>query len=162
MAKNFEIQIRSRTWLPVKKLRNVVVESTDDRLFKAATKVEGHAKRSMTGGGKGRGVGKGKPSIAPMPPHRQSGNLANSIKVEKLAISHYVIGPTRFIAYAQIHEFGGIIKVKGIVIHMPARPYMRPALIAILNEFPQLFRNMNFKSTKANKILQQALTQKGF
>jgi len=35
------------------------------------------------------------------------------------------------IVYARIHELGGIIKNawgRGVIVHMPARPYLRPAM----------------------------------
>lgn len=80
-----------------------------------------------------------------------TGNLTNSIGVrrEGKTIQAGVFG----VVYAKIHEFGGIIKpikAKALffidsdgywntvkVVHMPARPYLRPALDNHMGEIKQ-------------------------
>jgi len=82
--------------------------------------VEGHAKVN---------AGSGRPGL-----EIQTGTLVNSINVSEgkktktSAEAH--IGTN--VVYARIHELGGIIKgafgIPGSIVHMPARPYLRPAL----------------------------------
>ncbi len=109
---------------------------TSDVLMEAAKAgghvVERHAKVN---------VSRGRPGL-----EVQAGNLMNAINVTEESKSETLaevnIGPSNVI-YAAIHEFGGVIVpinakvlswVKGAVrvfaniVHIPARPYMRPAL----------------------------------
>ena len=82
--------------------------------------VEGHAKIN---------AGCGRPGLI-----MRLGTLVNSIitvagkKFRTRAWAH--IGTN--IIYARIHELGGIIKgafgIKDMIVHMPARPYLRPAM----------------------------------
>lgn len=88
---------------------------------------------------------------------RPTGTLANSIThentEEKPAVWKSEIGPT--VVYGAIHEFGGIIKPRTAkvlhwvdengdhhfakAVHIPARPYMRPALE---NNIDQVLRSI--------------------
>jgi HK97 gp10 family phage protein len=78
--------------------------------------------------------------------NRQTGNLIGSVQVDEMAVhsegGYITFGPHTI--YAAIHEFGGIILptngpylvfkgsdgnwVKTKSVHMPARPYIRPAI----------------------------------
>ena len=102
-------------------VRNAV---TGEMLMEAAMAgghvVEGHAKVN---------AGSGRPGL-----NIQTGTLVNSINVSEgkktktSAEAH--IGTN--VVYARIHELGGIIKgafgIPGSIVHMPARPYLRPAM----------------------------------
>lgn len=66
-----------------------------------------------------------------------TGNLKNSVQARRAGYTETTAEATTGtpVPYAQIHEFGGVIKQtnawgKGInqTITMPARPYMRPAV----------------------------------
>ena len=58
---------------------------------------------------------------------RVTGTLAASINTEERTSSSVAVGTN--VEYARIHEFGGTIAhVGGGTTHMPARPYLRPAL----------------------------------
>ena len=82
--------------------------------------VEGHAKIN---------AGSGRPGL-----RIQSGHLVGSINVSEGIISKLRawadIGTN--VIYARIHELGGIIKGAfgnpDTIVHMPARPYLRPAM----------------------------------
>ena len=84
--------------------------------------VEGHAKVNASKGGTTH-------------LNVRTGHLVNAIatsegkKAETYAEAH--IGPWD-VVYARIHELGGMIKgafgIEDLVVHMPARPYLRPAL----------------------------------
>ena len=82
--------------------------------------VEGHAKVN---------AGSGRPGL-----NIQTGTLVNSINVsagKKTKTSAEALIGTN-VVYARIHELGGIIKgafgIPGSIVHMPARPYLRPGL----------------------------------
>lgn len=97
---------------------------TDNMLMDAAMAggfvVEGHAKIN---------AGSGRPGLI-----MRTGALVNSLITEKGKKSktraESNIGTN--IIYARIHELGGIIKgafgIAGMIVHMPARPYLRPAM----------------------------------
>ena len=82
--------------------------------------VEGHAKiNASKGGTKYLNI--------------RTGALVNSITVDegKQTKTRADVGVGTNMIYARIHELGGIIKNawgRGITAHMPARPYLRPAL----------------------------------
>ena len=81
--------------------------------------VEGHAKIK---------AGSGRPGLI-----MRTGALVNSIIVDKIKKSKTFaqVGIGTNLVYARIHELGGIIKNafgRGIIVHMPARPYLRPAM----------------------------------
>jgi phage gpG-like protein len=79
--------------------------------------IEGHAKVNASSGRPGLEV--------------QTGNLMNAINVTEGSKSETYaevnIGPGS-VVYAAIHEFGGVIVTENATIHIPARPYMRPAI----------------------------------
>ena len=71
--------------------------------------------------------------------HRRTGTLAASINTKRVSKTTVTVGTN--VEYAAIHEFGGTIKSAGYhqvaaggivhdtgIIHMPPRPYLRPAL----------------------------------
>jgi len=81
--------------------------------------VEGHAKIK---------AGSGRPGLI-----MRTGALVNSIIVDKIKKSKTFaqVGIGTNLVYARIHELGGIIKNafgRGIIVHMPARPYLRPVM----------------------------------
>ena len=101
-------------------VRNAV---TGEMLMNAAEAggfvVEGHAKIK---------AGSGRPGLI-----MRTGALVNSIIVDKIKKSKTFaqVGIGTNLVYARIHELGGIIKNafgRGIIVHMPARPYLRPAM----------------------------------
>ena len=102
-------------------VRNAVTgEMLMDAAEAGGNVVEGHAKINASSGRPGLRI--------------QTGHLSSAIKTTKgklsktLAWAH--IGPGS-VVYARIHELGGIIKNawgRGIIVHMPARPYLRPAM----------------------------------
>ena len=96
---------------------------------KAALIVEGNAKKSMRQGG---GAAK-TPSDAPNPPNVQTGALRASITHAKAGFG-YIVGPTEI--YGKFHEFG--------TRNLPARPFIFPALLKSMREFPQLWRDLKF------------------
>lgn len=82
--------------------------------------VEGHAKVN---------AGSGRPGLI-----MRTGALVNSIIVDEIkkGKTKSEVGIGTNMVYARIHELGGIIKgafgLEGMIVHMPARPYLRPAL----------------------------------
>ena len=62
--------------------------------------------------------------------HVRSGALRASIHVSESkqteTYAEVAVGPT--VVYARIHEYGGVITTANAIIHIPARPYMRPAV----------------------------------
>jgi len=163
------ITMKSKTWMDEKGVRKAVKEASVKPIYKAAASVRTEAIRSMKGGRKAPSKGakpEPVPSVAPAPPHRQTSVLANSIQIEMDGTTAR-IGPT--VKYGRIHEFGGLIpvtakmrgyllyafgwSVKADAIHMPARPYMRPALARAKVKFAKLFRNLPLASTKAGRRL---------
>jgi len=101
-------------------VRNAV---TGEMLMNAAEAggfvVEGHAKIK---------AGSGRPGLI-----MRTGALVNSIITErgKRSKTRAEANIGTNLVYARIHELGGIIKNafgRGIIVHMPARPYLRPAM----------------------------------
>lgn len=73
-------------------------------------------------------AGSGRPGLI-----MRIGTLVNSIIVDAIKKTKTLaeVGIGTNIIYARIHELGGIIKNawgRGIIVHMPARPYLRPAM----------------------------------
>ena len=105
--------------------------------------VEGHAKIK---------AGSGRPGLI-----MRTGALVNSIIVDKIKKSKTFaqVGIGTNLVYARIHELGGIIKNafgRGIIVHMPARPYLRPAMDENEGDIrkaveTELWRNLN-KATR--------------
>lgn len=123
---------------------------TDAMLMDAAMAggfvVEGHAKINASKGGTEH-------------LNIRSGYLVGAIqakegkKTKTRAWSH--IGPGS-VVYARIHELGGIIMgafgIKDLAVHMPARPYLRPAMDENENDIQkavesEIWRNLD-KATK--------------
>ena len=96
---------------------------------KAALIVERNAKMSMrTGGGAAK-----TPSNAPNPPNVQTGALRASITHARVGFG-YIVGPQE--KYGKYHEFG--------TRNLPARPFIFPALLKSMREFPGLWRDLKF------------------
>ena len=126
-------------------VRNAV---TGDQLMQIAKAggfvVEAHAKIN---------AGSGRPGLRMI-----TGNLVNSISVSegrKTETGADVDIGTN-VVYARIHELGGIIKgafgIANMIVHMPARPYLRPAMDEnepdiIKAVMTELWRHLN-KATK--------------
>ena len=102
-------------------VRNAVTgEMLMDAAMAGGNVVEVHAKIK---------AGSGRPGLI-----MRTGHLVNSIKATRGKLSKTLawsyIGPGS-VVYARIHELGGIIKNafgRGIIVHIPARPYLRPAM----------------------------------
>ena len=178
-------KFEGKSWLDVEGVKKAVRQASVDPFVKAATIVRNEAVRSMKKGGRirERGTGgqfvkstRGEPSEAPNPPHAQTATLRNSIKIERTKKGTYLVGPTTRAFYGVVHEFGAVIKVTpkmrgflhfiGIhlkpstkVIHIPPRPFMRPALFRALNKFPDLFKNLKLGQTRAGRALNRALNR---
>jgi len=127
-------------------VRNAV---TGDQLMEIAEAgghvVEAHAKIN---------AGSGRPGLRMI-----TGHLVNAISVIKgkktKTYADVGIGPMD-VVYARIHELGGIIKgafgIADMIVHMPARPYLRPAMDENEEEIKaavhtELWRHLN-KATK--------------
>lgn len=85
----------------------------DDALYRAGLKIETTAVKYYLSG--------------PRPDHldRQTGTLAASINTQRKGKGAVSVGTN--VEYARIHEYGGTIQQDKRVIHMPARPFLRPA-----------------------------------
>ena len=140
-----ELKMRSKFMLHPKQLMGAVQEASFSPQEKCAELVKLEAKRLLSvGGGKGRAVGKGKPSQPGEPPRLQSGNLRLSIKWERWK-NGYIIGPTVAAPYGKYLERG--------TRKMAARPFMRPALLNMKSRFIQKFRNANLNRTRFGRWL---------
>jgi len=102
-------------------VRNAVTSNMlMDAAMAGGNVVEGHAKIN---------AGSGRPGLI-----MRTGTLVNSLITEagKRAKNFAEANIGTNIIYARIHELGGVIKGafgrKGLIVHMPARPYLRPAL----------------------------------
>ena len=110
------------------KLMRPIDKAIPERALKCAVIVEGEAKRSMrTGGGR-----RHRPSKRGTPPNVQTGALRSSIQSAKYETAGAIVGPTLF--YGGIHEKGGR--------HHPKRPFMRPALMRSVRQFPKQFEGL--------------------
>jgi len=140
-------------------------------------------KRSVRRRGKGGRFLKSKdmkqvPSHPGTPPHAQTKILRNSISTAKTARGTFIVGPTRQAHYGRVHEFGAVIPVtermrrflaavKGMhlrksttSIHIPKRPFMRPALRRAKGRFALQFKNLNLARTRAGARLNSKKGQK--
>lgn len=168
-----KLQFKSKTWLDKDGVEKAVKEASIAPMEQAALMVEREAKRSMKAGGGGRAGERGKPSPAGRPPHTQTGTLRSSIHSDVTARGTYVIGPTSPAVYGRIHEFGGMINVTDKMrrylhsigihlrssttkIHLPPRPFMRPALYQVLDKYVDLFDGMDLGNTTAGRVLNRA------
>jgi len=129
---------------------NAVRNAVTGRMLMDAAKaggfvVEGHAKINASKGGTEH-------------LNIRTGALVNSITVDegKQTKTRAEVGIGTNIIYARIHELGGMIKkafgIAGITVHMPARPYLRPALDENENDIrgaveAEIWRNLN-KATR--------------
>ena len=171
------INFDSSTWVDMKDLELAVEQAVQPRLDQIAYMVEREAKASMKEGGR-RG-GELIPSTPPNPPHAQSRNLRGSIQYAKTEKGSRVIGPTRAGWYGRAHEFGALIRVtqkmrnflawkfgwylkkSTKVIHLPKRPFMRPALYRVIDLMPELFANLGLANTPIGRRIQASRKRKG-
>lgn len=162
-------ELRISTHLDTKEVLEKVQKASIEAKHKCALLVEAEAKKLLSKGGSklqqqsGMGAGLKKiyiPSPPGEPPRLKSGNLRNSIATARTEKDTYVVGPSKTAFYGQIHEFGRVIKVTprmrmwlglnlGIwlkketgTIHIPPRPFMKPALLKVMSRFPEQFRNL--------------------
>ena len=63
-----------------------------------------------------------------------TGNLRRSIQTDRSDIGNLSIRVGTNSVYSRIHEFGGL--------HMPARPYMRPAYKAVKGKMKEQFKGL--------------------
>ena len=159
---------KSKYFLDVKNVSKAVEQASKDPLKECATITEIEMRRLLSvGGGGGRSVGRGKPSSPGSPPHLQTANLRNSIRKAKEGMRNiWVIGPTRVAWYGRVHEFGAMIKVtakmRGFLhsigihlkastsqLHIPPRPFARPALHSAMKKYPAKFRRIGLANTQA-------------
>lgn len=162
------IDLKAKIYLSTDEVAAKLKAGATVSLAKCALLVEAEAKQLLSRGGKQLGTTpllatkvptKYTPSEVGKPPHLRSGNLRASIRTERTDAGSYVIGPTTTALYGRIHEFGGHISVTakmrgwlgmnlgiwkaiGSTIHIPARPFMKPALDHCLVKFPELFKNI--------------------
>lgn len=160
MASKVQAVTTSKTWLSPKLLMEMFEEAAEPRLEDCSILVRNSAVRSMKQGGKSMkarknsrayynsALGRWVIAAAPgKPPHAQTKNLRNAIRVQQLG-SVFLIGPTGRAWYGAVHEFGG-------------RPFMRPALYREINKFPKLFKQLNLKDTRAARAIERALARMG-
>ena len=168
------IGIKSETWLNAREVRRAVNEAVIEPLDQGALLIKTTAQKSMKMGG-----GTEKNSSAPGdPPNVQSGNLLREIDWAREGDTNRVIGPTTRAWYGRIMEWGAVIKVtqkmrwflglalniwlkaSTTVIHIAARPFMRPALTASRRALPKLFRNLRFDKTPTGRRLNRIRNKK--
>ena len=146
------IQMKCHTWLNADELKSMLKKASKDPLMKCAGLIMRQAKQSMKQGGKLHRVkysGRVRtrsdayfnialnqwvvPSKPGMAPHAQTKKLRESITIE-IDGGAVRIGPTTMAWYGRLHEFGGK--------NHPPRPFMRPALYAVMKRFPEYFRDL--------------------
>lgn len=160
---------RREEYVDVHGVIDAVEEAAKKALAKCAVTVESAAKQSMKSGGGALH----EPSSPPTAPNVQTGILRASIT--------YAIDRTRrgFVAlvgvpvtafYGKIHEYGGSFNVKqhmrrksrgdsamiSVSAHtreVPERPFMRPALVKSVRDFPKMFKDMNLAQTASGRKL---------
>lgn len=166
-----KINFKSKTWMDTRSVMKAVDEASIAPLAQCGLDVEREAKMSMkTGGKRGHGASRvNVPSRPGQPPHAQTKNLRNSIRTAQYR-SSVLVGPTRAAWYGRVHEFGAVIRVtprmRGYLhsigihlrrrtdrVHIPKRPFMRPALAAARRKFPRHFRNLKLARTRAGRRL---------
>lgn len=161
-----DFELRGKSWLNEKQVLDAVRKASVARLAKCAALVEGEAKRIVSKGATyatsrdnagrfQRGAADRNTSEFP---RLISGNLRGSIRYAKTSTDSYVVGPQTTGWYGRVHEFGAVIRVtpkmrrflsakfgwrvKGNVIVIPKRPFMRPALYRSMARFPALFKDL--------------------
>ena len=165
-------QLRATSFLNEAEVREKVRAALPARLAKCALLVEAEAKRSLSRGSKGQGTAKFGDKKVPVtyqssspgqPPFLRTGNLRASIQSAQSGPESYVVGPTTTAWYGRIHEFGALVnvtaKMRGFLfavfgwrvskptIHIPPRPFMRPALERCLAKFPEQFKDLPLGGT---------------
>ena len=112
VRKKNDANIKRRLTNIAKKLQTDV-DGLDAVLYRAGLKIETTSVRDYLSG--------------PRPDHldRVTGTLAASINTQKRGKGMVSVGTN--VEYARIHEYGGTIQQDKRVIHMPARPFLRPA-----------------------------------
>ncbi len=159
------IDMKARVYLNTDEIADHLKKGVTERLGKCALMVEAEAKRLLSKGGATPVTSSGKreikytPSETGMPPHLRSGNLRGSIQAARQPDGSWVVGPATTAPYGRIHEFGGLIRVTakmrmwlgmnlgiwkavGSSVHIPARPFMRPALDNCRARFAKVFENI--------------------
>lgn len=161
-----DFQLRTKTWLNAREVKERVRKATISPLAKCALLVEGEAKKLLSRGatpvvgrdefGKFVKTGQFKSGPAGEPPRMRTGNLRASIATAQTATGTFLVGPTKNAWYGRAHEFGAKIRVTkkmagylawkfgwrvkvGTVITIPKRPFMRPALSNCVSKFPKAF-----------------------
>ena len=108
------------------KTKTALDASLHDRLGRAGAVVEAQAKVLVSKAGS-------PPASAPgQPPHRNTGNLMNSIRFEFVGATTVAVGPSVF--------YGGFLEHG--TRRAGARPFMRPALLMSVSKFPQIFKGL--------------------
>jgi hypothetical protein len=111
-------------------------EAVAESLFEGADRVKASAQRLITAGsvsGKNH-----KPSVAPNPPHNDTGHLKSNIEVSQPEWNKARV--TSKARYSSVHEFGNSTH--------PARPFLRPARDA---EAPKVERRLKRNLNRAAK-----------
>jgi len=129
-------------------MQRTVQDSLPPRVLRCAVLVEGEAKRLLSVGGGASHV----PSAPGQPPHAQTGELKSSITSAMAGPNTAIVGPNKIgkptragkkYSIGHIHEFGGV--------RHPKRPFMKPALMRMLERFPEQFKGLDFRLTGARK-----------
>jgi len=164
-----------RYWLNDQEVLRRVQAASVSPLVKCAALVEAEAKRLLSkGAGKQARPDTFRENAEPYsytssppgsPPLVRSGNLRSSISYARTPEGTIVVGPTTVGWYGRVHEFGAMITVTAKMraylaavfgwhlrrsttqIHIPARPFMRPALSNCVRQFPEQFRNLPLGGT---------------
>lgn len=132
-------------------LKKAMNEASEKSLLKCGALVEKNMKKLLNvGGGKAR-----TPSTPPKPPHKQTGTLQSSVHhalvKNKDGSRTVIVGPTNLAPYGAVHEYG--LEVNGR--NYPKRPFAKPALNMSRSEFPNMFKNVNLKNTKAGRKMEK-------
>ena len=165
-----EFSLRCDTHLNFEEVKARVDKAKIGALQKCALLVEREAKQSLSAGGKGLGTAHFGDSKVPEvytssapgePPFLRTGNLRASIASAPTSAGTYVVGPQKTAWYGRVHEWGAYITVTGKMaaylfyafgwrlwhkiggtIHIPPRPFMRPALWRTAEKFPAQFKDL--------------------
>lgn len=143
-----KLKWKPNTWL--KKTTDGFRNGALNELKACALEIRNEAVRSMKTGGKRKSKrrvrdSRGRlrtrmvqvPSAPGTPPHKQTSNLRNQIKLSWLNSDTIVTGPTPQAWYGKVHEFGGR--------RHPKRSFMRPAMKKVLARSRGRFRNIKVR-----------------
>ena len=159
-----------------KEVLAAVAEASQPPLKKCAALVEAEAKISMKKGGSVSGLKRGQAYVywhsklkryvqaskPGTPPHKQFGALVSGIITAPSGRGTYFVGVRQEVWYGKLHEWGGQkIHEQGGKYH-PKRPFMRPALVKVMKQFPRFFRNLRLADTAAGRRLNSRKGKKGF